>query len=202
MASATALRLEIQGDWRQQHDTYDHGPAAISTAGPTCKPMAASSMRSTISISVCRCSRTWEWASATRRHRAAISCSTATTCSPAALQEFNFSNNSQGSIAAQGIVGAAYPFACLPGLSLTAEYRFMYVADSETFDGTFTNAFGSVPGQDQSSARSTITLPWSACATPSTCRFRRRRRRLPWLLRRPRSLPAPIWCSSTGIVTT
>ena len=45
-------------------------------------------------------------------------------------------DNSEGGFSAQGIVGAAFPMPFLPGLSLTAEYRFTGVFESDRFHGT------------------------------------------------------------------
>ncbi|MDE2576252.1 MAG: porin family protein, partial [Rhodospirillales bacterium] len=44
--------------------------------------------------------------------------------------------STKGGFAAQGIVGAGFPIPGAPGLSLTAEYRFMAVVESETFHTT------------------------------------------------------------------
>ena len=43
-------------------------------------------------------------------------------------------NQGQGSFAYQAIVGAAFPIAQVPGLALTAEYRFMGLAESNSFN--------------------------------------------------------------------
>jgi len=45
---------------------------------------------------------------------------------------------SQGGLGVQGIAGVGIPIASVPGLSITAEYRFMAVVSNETFDGTRT----------------------------------------------------------------
>ena len=42
----------------------------------------------------------------------------------------------KGGLGVQGIVGAAFPISGAPGLSLTAEYRFMDVLNSPTYAGT------------------------------------------------------------------
>ncbi len=41
----------------------------------------------------------------------------------------------QGSFAYQGIVGAAFPIPAVPGLALTAEYRFLGLSDNRNFGG-------------------------------------------------------------------
>ena len=48
------------------------------------------------------------------------------------------SDDSQGSLAWQGIVGLSFPMPNLPGLSLTAEYRFFGVTGGKTYAGTQT----------------------------------------------------------------
>jgi OmpA-OmpF porin, OOP family len=55
----------------------------------------------------------------------------------------NFSaSGTKGSFAAQGIVGAALPLTGVPGLALTAEYRFMALIGDRTYNGTGTLAGG------------------------------------------------------------
>jgi OmpA-OmpF porin, OOP family len=55
--------------------------------------------------------------------------------------------NTDGEFAYQGIVGVALPIAGAPGLSLTADYRFMGLAGSRNYPATLTAAgVGSVPG--------------------------------------------------------
>ncbi len=46
--------------------------------------------------------------------------------------------STQGAFAAQGILGAAIPIATMPGLALTADYRFMDVFGTRHYDGTAT----------------------------------------------------------------
>ena len=56
---------------------------------------------------------------------------------------FHFStNDSQGAFAWQAIVGAAFPIPGMPGLSATAEYRFMDILGGEKFGGTQVTAAG------------------------------------------------------------
>ncbi|WP_158743430.1 OmpA family protein [Acidisphaera sp. L21] len=46
-----------------------------------------------------------------------------------------------GNFAYQGIVGAAFPISAVPGLALTAEYRFMGILGDQTFEAqTYSNA--------------------------------------------------------------
>lgn len=53
-----------------------------------------------------------------------------------------FSNQTKGSFAYQAIIGAAMPIQSVPGLALTAEYRFMGLAGDRTYNGTITTASG------------------------------------------------------------
>ncbi|HEY1856782.1 OmpA family protein [Acidocella sp.] len=46
-------------------------------------------------------------------------------------------DKTRGSLAYQGIVGVSYPISFVPGLSATLEYRFVALADSRKFDGSF-----------------------------------------------------------------
>jgi OOP family OmpA-OmpF porin len=53
---------------------------------------------------------------------------------------FAFSTNGQhGALAGQAIVGASFPIPNVPGLSLTADYRFMDILGGEKFDTTVTD---------------------------------------------------------------
>jgi OmpA-OmpF porin, OOP family len=47
-------------------------------------------------------------------------------------------NSKQGAFAWQAIVGASFPIPHVPGLSLTADYRFMDILGGEKFDGVST----------------------------------------------------------------
>ena len=47
-------------------------------------------------------------------------------------------NNQQGAFAWQAILGASFPIPNMPGLSLTADYRFMDILGGEKFDGLST----------------------------------------------------------------
>ena len=50
---------------------------------------------------------------------------------------FTFATNAQsGAFAWQAIVGASFPVPNVPGLSLTADYRFMNILDGENYSGT------------------------------------------------------------------
>ena len=55
-------------------------------------------------------------------------------------------NNTEGDFAYQGIVGVALPIAGAPGLSLTADYRFMGLAGTRNYSGTVSAGGASLPG--------------------------------------------------------
>jgi OmpA-OmpF porin, OOP family len=51
------------------------------------------------------------------------------------------SNDTDGNFAYQAIAGIAYPLAAVPGLSLTAEYRFFGVVDGAKYNGSVDTGF-------------------------------------------------------------
>jgi OOP family OmpA-OmpF porin len=58
---------------------------------------------------------------------------------------FAFATSSQsGAFAGQAIVGASFPIPNVPGLSLTADYRFMDILGGEKFDGETAGVGGTV----------------------------------------------------------
>ncbi|WP_428486630.1 OmpA family protein [Rhodopila sp.] len=54
-------------------------------------------------------------------------------------------NATKGDFAYQGIVGVAYPIKTVPGLDLTADYRFMGLAGDRTYPGTETVGARTLP---------------------------------------------------------
>ncbi len=48
-----------------------------------------------------------------------------------------YANQSKGSFATQGIIGLAVPFAPVPGLSFTGEYRFLALLGNRKYDGDY-----------------------------------------------------------------
>jgi OOP family OmpA-OmpF porin len=54
---------------------------------------------------------------------------------PSTGRTLDVTSNSMGNLAAQGIVGVAVPIAAIPGLSLTAEYRYHVDVDDDGFRG-------------------------------------------------------------------
>ncbi len=196
------FRVEIQADWRAQHDKYDHGVggdyfggADLQTYGGFVNALYDFNFGLPVfpylGVGV-GYEETFGRNFTLYRHNSFTGY----------LNEFDYSNDSQGSIAAQGIVGMAFPLSAIPGLSVTAEYRFMYVADFGNLRRQLHGSVRFLRGQEQDRVRNTTMPAWSACATPSTCRPRRRRRRRCRQHPRPLSRRAPTWCSSTGIAPT
>lgn len=54
--------------------------------------------------------------------------------------------NTKGSLAYQAIVGAALPIPSMPGLAVTAEYRFMGLTGDRAYAATISTPAGAVPG--------------------------------------------------------
>ncbi len=127
------LRLEVEGDWRAQHDKLDPGTsprlggADLQTYGGFVNALYDFDFGLPVfpylGVGVGYEETFGKNFSFYRVNNTA----------------YTFTNNDQGSIAAQGIAGVSFPVGAIPGLSLTAEYRFMYVSDQETFKGTYTN---------------------------------------------------------------
>lgn len=53
-------------------------------------------------------------------------------------------NNTKGAFAYQGIIGTAFPISAMPGLALTAEYRFMGLAGDRNYSATVGGAPGNL----------------------------------------------------------
>jgi outer membrane protein OmpA-like peptidoglycan-associated protein len=64
-------------------------------------------------------------------------------------RQLQITSNSKGSLAAQGIVGAAIPIAAVPGLSLTIEYRFHDDIDSNGYRGRVPVPGGTLAGREK-----------------------------------------------------
>jgi OmpA-OmpF porin, OOP family len=58
----------------------------------------------------------------------------------------NAADNTEGEFAYQGIIGVSLPIAGAPGLSLTADYRFMGLAGTRNYPATITAGTATVPG--------------------------------------------------------
>ena len=63
--------------------------------------------------------------------------------------QLNLTTNTKGSLAAQGILGVAIPIAGVPGLSLTAEYRFHDDIDSNGYRGRVPVPGGTLAGREK-----------------------------------------------------
>jgi outer membrane protein OmpA-like peptidoglycan-associated protein len=61
------------------------------------------------------------------------------------LGSVSFGKQTEGAFAWQVMVGAAVPIQSVPGLALTAEYRFMGLAGDRKYSGIATTAAGTVP---------------------------------------------------------
>ena len=59
---------------------------------------------------------------------------------------FHAPNDNKGSFAYQAIIGTAFPIASMPGLALTAEYRFLGLAGNRSYPATVNVGAGTVPG--------------------------------------------------------
>ncbi len=73
---------------------------------------------------------------------------------PNGFNSFYRTNQGEGSFAYQAILGAAFPIAAVPGLAITAEYRFMGLAESRNYNyqyfapGTSTRARLNIGGNE------------------------------------------------------
>jgi opacity protein-like surface antigen len=56
-------------------------------------------------------------------------------------------DDTQGGFAFQGIVGAAFPIAAVPGLSITGEYRFFAITGLDDFEARVSGPAGTVNGK-------------------------------------------------------
>lgn len=61
------------------------------------------------------------------------------------LGSVSFGDQTKGAFAYQAIIGAAVPIQSVPGLALTAEYRFMGLVGDRKYSGTAVTAAGTVP---------------------------------------------------------
>jgi outer membrane protein OmpA-like peptidoglycan-associated protein len=74
---------------------------------------------------------------------------------PNGINSLYRTNEGKGSFAYQGIVGASLPIAAVPGLSLTAEYRFMGLATNRTYNAQY---FASGPTAGGIATRARVTF--------------------------------------------
>ncbi len=79
----------------------------------------------------------YQWA---QDHNVRISNFGPTTALPNGVNTLYRTNDGKGAFAYQAILGAAIPIAAVPGLALTAEYRFMGLATNRTYNYQFFQA--------------------------------------------------------------
>ena len=74
-----------------------------------------------------------------------------------------------GSFAYQAILGAAFPIAAIPGLAITAEYRFLGTAGNRDYGGVASRGGARVTARSEGAARADpiTTRSWLVCATTS-----------------------------------
>ena len=130
------LRFEIEGDYRQDNITGRNGLPSPSTKGASTqqdygvmanalydvdlRPYGVSFMTPYVGLGA-----GYQWS-----HINGYDTSSATNGSVLHL------GGTEGNLAYQGIVGAAFPIAALPGLAMTAEYRFLGIMGDQKFTAT------------------------------------------------------------------
>ena len=138
------LRFEVEGDYRQnslrqlgsspqpiggQSTQQDYGVLGNVLYDIDLRPYGVTFMTPYVGLGA-----GWEWS-----HINGLNASNA------AAGTVTHIGGTFGNFAYQGIVGAAFPiFPTIPGLALTAEYRFLGVLGNQTFTGT---TFSQVPGR-------------------------------------------------------
>ena len=103
-------------------------------------------------------------------------------------------NQTEGSFAYQAIVGAAFPMAAIPGLAITAEYRYMGLTGSRSYGAvstvSATTRIGSVSLKNDHNNTILLGLRYNFGVAPRLPRRPRRSQQRHRLVR--------IWCSSIG----
>ncbi len=127
------FRLEVQGDYRQDHQKLKNssnglegGDADTQSYGGYLNALYDFDIGSPFFFPYVGVGAGYRW---TELHGA-------TAYFPGIPDSFTGDNSSKGGFSAQGMVGAAFPFPGLPGLSVTAEYRFTGVFAKERFNGS------------------------------------------------------------------
>ena len=77
------------------------------------------------------------------------------------------SSNNAGSLAYQAIVGAAFPIAAVPGLAITAEYRFLGLVGDRTYTGTGPQAGSSLKATNDFNHSALIGVRYAFNAAPA-----------------------------------
>ena len=135
------LRFEIEGNYLDNnlHNTTGHG-LSDPLGRHAGKTTVCSATPCSTSMSACPgCSRMSASAPATSRPTGTTFKSYGFNGSAAGGTNVNVVGNGyKDNFAYQAIIGAAYPIPMIPGLSLTAEYRFIGLLDNANFHGVLT----------------------------------------------------------------
>jgi outer membrane protein OmpA-like peptidoglycan-associated protein len=130
----TGLRLEVQGDYRQDHQHLTNTPAGsyggdgdTQSYGGYLNALYDFDIGSPMIFPYVGVGAGYRW---TTLH--------SSTAYYSALPDITAStnNDTQGGFSAQAMLGAAFPFPGVPGLSITAEYRFTGVFEKEKFNAS------------------------------------------------------------------
>ncbi len=129
------FRLEVQGDYRQDHQSLKNGSSGVQggdgdtqSYGGYLNALYDFDIGSPFFFPYVGLGAGYRW---TELHNFSAYVP--------GVANFTGNNNTQGGFSAQGMVGAAFPFPGMPGLSITAEYRFTGVFEKERFGGTVTS---------------------------------------------------------------
>ncbi len=122
------LRIEVQGDYRQDHQKlrnsfYDGGDGDTQSYGGYLNALYDFDIGSPFFFPYVGVGAGYRW---TQLH-------SATFYLPGTSAGYFPNNDSKGAFSAQAMAGAAFPFPGIPGLSVTAEYRFTGVFENESF---------------------------------------------------------------------
>ncbi len=136
------LRLELQGDYRQDHQKIRGAPYGVTggdgdtqSYGGYLNALYDFDIGSSFVFPYVGVGAGYRW---TELHSAVAYI-------PGLAAQYDGSNDSEGGFSAQAMAGAAFPFPGIPGLSITAEYRFTGVFENVKFnDGSVINT-GSAP---------------------------------------------------------
>ncbi len=128
------LRLEIQGDYRQDHQkvknsAYTGGTSDTQSYGGYLNAFFDFDIGTPFFYPYVGVGAGYRWLELKNFHEYV----------PGTEDGYFFNNQSKGAFSAQGIVGGAFPFPGLPGLSVTAEYRFTGVFENTRFRDGLTN---------------------------------------------------------------
>jgi len=135
------FRLEVQGDYRQDHQKLKDAPFGIEggdsdtqSYGGYLNALYDFDIGMPFVFPYVGVGAGYRW---TQLHGADAYI-------PGLPGSFSSDNDAKGGFSAQAMVGASFPFPGMPGLSITAEYRFTGVFEKDKFDGSVINT-GSAP---------------------------------------------------------